>query len=115
MAVGNLSRAEDNEYFLLTLSNGTSVRLPIAAVRRHRELGSTFGQPLVEVELELSRLPAEAVGAMSIPRESGLLLLHEGDLALAHAGARTVSAVGHRLGSLIRAILEKLSEVPPTV
>jgi len=114
VAVGTLSRAEGEEHFVLTLSSGTSVTLPIAAVRRHRELGSVFGQPLVQVELELSRLPAEAVRAMSIPRSSGLALLHEGGLELAHAELEAVRALGHRFGALMRTALEKLSEAPPT-
>ena len=114
VAVGRLSRAEDDEHFVLTLSSGTSVKLPIAAVKRHRELGSTFGQPLVEVELELSRLPTESVGAMAMPRDSGLALLHQGDLELAHAGLKAAGALGHHLGTLLRAALEKLAEAPPT-
>lgn len=115
VAVGSVSRAEDDEHFVLTLSSGTSVTLPVAAVRRHRELGGIFGQPLVQVELELSSLPAEAVGAMSIPRNNGLALLHEGGLELAHAELEAVRALGHRLGALIRTSLEKFSEVPPTL
>ena len=113
VAVGSLSRADDDEHFVLTLSSGTSVVLPIAAVKRHRELGGPFGQPLVQVELELSSLPTEAVAAMSIPHTNGLALLHEGGLELARAEVELARALGHRLGALVRTGLERFSEVPP--
>jgi hypothetical protein len=114
VAVGSLSRAGDDEHFALTLSSGTSVTLPIAAVKRHRELEGPFCQRLVQVELELSSLPVEAIGAMGIPRGNGLALLHEGGLELAHAELELARALGHRFGALIRTTLERLSEVPPT-
>ena len=63
-AIGNLSPGKDDEHFVLTLFNGSSIELPIAAVENHGELGGSFGQRLVQLQLDSTGLPTEAASLL---------------------------------------------------
>ncbi len=73
VALGNLSRAEDDDHFVLTLSNGIAETLPVAIEKRHREMLGAFGQQLVEVKLDPSGVSAEAANALGIAQSAAAL------------------------------------------
>lgn len=70
---GTLSRSDDQGKFILTLGNKRSVTLDVDAVKDHKVLGSAGGQHIVEVEVDVDRLPPEHTsptqGLMGSPGE----------------------------------------------
>lgn len=55
--MGALSRAVDPTHFVLTLPDGRSVTLEVAAVKSAKKIAGAVGQSLVELELDAKRVP----------------------------------------------------------
>ncbi len=55
--MGALSRAADPERFVLTLPDGRSLTLEVAAVKSAKKIAGAVGQSLVELELDAKRVP----------------------------------------------------------
>jgi hypothetical protein len=56
-AVGALSRTVDPARFVLTLANGRSETLEVAAVKSAKNIAGAIGQSLVQLELDAKRVP----------------------------------------------------------
>jgi hypothetical protein len=63
---GALSRTADSAHFVLTLPDGRSVTLEVAAVKSAKRIAGAIGQVLVELELDAKRLP-EKVEDLKLP------------------------------------------------
>jgi hypothetical protein len=55
--MGALSRTADSTRFVLTLPDGRSVTLEVAAVKSAKKIAGAVGQSLVELELDAKRVP----------------------------------------------------------
>ncbi|RKP48664.1 hypothetical protein D7S86_21940 [Pararobbsia silviterrae] len=56
---GTLSRSDESGKFVLTLGDGRTVKLAVDAVKRHKVLGSSGAQAIVEVEVDVKSIPAD--------------------------------------------------------
>ena len=61
---GGLARTAESSTFLLNLADGSSLTLPTAAVKSHTVVSSSFGQPIVQVELDTKALSTEQLAAV---------------------------------------------------
>jgi hypothetical protein len=59
--VGALSRSADPTRFVLTLPNGQSETVEVAAVKSARKIAGAIGQSLVELELDAKRVPEKVI------------------------------------------------------
>jgi hypothetical protein len=55
--MGALSRTADPGHFVLTLPDGRSETLEVAAVKSAKKIGGAVGQSLVELELDAKKIP----------------------------------------------------------
>jgi hypothetical protein len=62
---GVLARTADPARFMLTLPNGRSEALEVAAVKSARKVAGVIGQPLVELVLERKMVPEHALNILS--------------------------------------------------
>ena len=65
--MGSLSRAADPTRFVLTLPDGRSLTLEVAAVKSAKKVAGAIGQSLVELELDAKRVPEKVSENLNKP------------------------------------------------
>jgi hypothetical protein len=68
--VGMLARSSEGGKFVLTVQDGRSVTLEVAAVKGYLVLGTSVGQTIVRVDVDAEKVPAEAK-ATAVPLAFG--------------------------------------------
>lgn len=68
--VGSLAKSDDPKKFVLFLSDGSSLTLDTAAVKKHTVLGQSVGQTIVQVDVD--RDAATAAGIADDPAKRGV-------------------------------------------
>jgi hypothetical protein len=64
---GALSRTVDPARFVLTLPNGQSETLDVAAVKSAKKIAGAIGQSLVELELDAKKIPEKVMDIVTKP------------------------------------------------
>ena len=104
--VGTLARTTDAERFLLTLSNGRTETLNVAAVISSRRIAGVVGQALVELVLDANQVPESVRNNPAYSAGSPWAGTHANKGVFEGAVAPFVAATPHHVHPATMAALE---------